>query len=268
MIVEISSLRADDAAFDVSDPRDVAALFRAEDEHFWHRARARVVRDRLRALGLGRGARFLDVGCGAGSVAVGLRREGFDVTGVDGHRSLLEVAERRDPALTLWLHDLRRGTRELPAHDFDAAGLFDVIEHLDDPVGALREALACVKPGACVVGTVPALMMLWSGIDEHQGHRTRYSTRTLRAVLERVEGARVVEIAPFFRVLVPMLVVQRRIVGRRGDAVSAAQNLAIPPRPLNAALYALSLAEHRMARVLDATPLEGASIWFALRRER
>jgi 2-polyprenyl-3-methyl-5-hydroxy-6-metoxy-1,4-benzoquinol methylase len=41
--------------------------------------------------------------------------------------------------------------------DFDAVGLFDVIEHLDDPGSALRLALRLAKLGGFVVGTVPAL---------------------------------------------------------------------------------------------------------------
>jgi SAM-dependent methyltransferase len=188
------------------------------------------------------------------------------VTGVDGHRDLLHVARCRSSAVRLWLHDLRRGTSELPAHDFDAVGLFDVIEHLDDPAAALRDALACVRPGGAVVGTVPALMALWSGIDEHAGHKLRYTVRQLRALLEGVPDAKAIEIAPFNRTLVPLLWVQRRWVLRRGDDASAARNLSVPFAPVNGGLYALVMLEHRLAPILDRTPLGGSSIWFSLRR--
>jgi SAM-dependent methyltransferase len=265
-LLEISALADDDPAFDISDEQSTRALLRAEEHHFWHRSRNRIILSRLGRLGVAPGARFLELGCGAGCVASDLCSAGYAVTGVDGHRNLLRIARRRSAAIHLWLHDLRRGTAELPAHDFDAAGLFDVIEHLDDPQAALREALACVRPGGLVVGTVPALMALWSSVDEHAGHKVRYSVSSLRALLERLSHATVIEVAPFNRVLVPLLWAQRRWIGRRGDDASTARNLDVPFAPVNRALYALVMLEHRLAPVLDGSPIGGASIWFALRR--
>jgi SAM-dependent methyltransferase len=262
----ISGLDEDDPSFDLSGDRDVAALLDAEQRHFWHRTRNRIVVDRLARLGVGRGARLLELGCGGGCVSAALRRAGLHVTGVDGHRRLLEVAARRDPALRLWQHDLRRGVAELPEHDFDAAGLFDVLEHLDDPLAALEGTVACVKPGGLVAGTVPALMLLWSSIDRHSGHKLRYSRRTLGDLLGRVRGARVLTVAPFNRVLVAPMLAQRRRVGRGRGVDDAVENLAVPPRAVNGLLGAAVLAEHCLARWLDRTPIEGASLWFALRR--
>jgi SAM-dependent methyltransferase len=266
--LEISALAEDDPAFNISGDESTPALLSAEERHFWHRSRNRIILSRLARLGITPGARFLELGCGAGCVASELARAGYEVTGVDGHRDLLRIARRRSPALRLWLHDLRRGTGELPARDFDAAGLFDVIEHLDDPAAALREALACVRPGGFVLGTVPALMALWSAVDEHSGHKLRYSAAHLRALLEGLSQATVIEITPFNRVLVPLLWAQRRWVGRRGDEASAVRNLGVPFAPVNRMLYALVMLEHRLAPILDKTPLGGASIWFALRREQ
>jgi hypothetical protein len=83
-------------------------------------------------------------------------------------------------------------------------------------------------------------------------------------LLEGVNGASVIEIAPFFRSLVPLLWIQRRFVGRRGDAAGAVQNLSVPNWPLNAALFSMVTLEHRLATLLDRAPLPGASLWFAL----
>jgi SAM-dependent methyltransferase len=155
---------------------------------------------------------------------------------------------------------------------FDVVGLFDVIEHLDDPVKALASALGFAKPGGFVVGTVPALMALWSSIDEHAGHKTRYSEPALRAVLGAVDGARVLSIAPFFRALVPLVWMQRRMLDRTRDAdrrshiAASVQNLQVPMRPLNAALLAVTTVEHALAPILQRVPLPGASMWFALVR--
>ncbi len=265
-----SELLPDDAAFDISDEADVRALLRAEEAHFWHRARNAFIRRKIEALGVRPGARVLELGCGAGCVSAELARAGYEVTGVDGHRSLLAVACTRAPQARFFCHDLRRGLPDVERGTFDVVGLFDVVEHLDDPVQALGEALRFAKPAGYVVGTVPALMALWSSIDVHAGHKTRYSKRTLAATLGAVRGARVLEIEPFFRSLVPLLWAQRRCVGKpdgaepHEHAKAAVHNMRVPPFPINAALLAIATAEHALALRLRQAPLPGASLWFAL----
>ena len=243
-------LTPDDPSFDISDEADVSALLLAEERHFWHRARNRFIVGKLESLSIGAGARVLELGCGAGCVAAELSRAGYDVTGVDGHRALIEVARARAPAARFLCRDLRQGISELDGQSFDLVCLFDVIEHLDAPQVALDMATGLVRPGGYVVGTVPALMSLWSAIDEHSGHKTRYSKSALTSVVSRTEGATVVEVSPFFRSLVPIMWAQRRLIGRRPSSESSVQNLRVPPRPLNAALFAMVTLEHAPSRAL------------------
>jgi 2-polyprenyl-3-methyl-5-hydroxy-6-metoxy-1,4-benzoquinol methylase len=252
--------------YDVSAESMVRALFAAEARHFWHLTRNRLIAGRLRALGLAPGARLIELGCGSGGVANALAQAGYAVTAVDGHRSLLEIAAARPGPLTLWQHDLRLGTDGFPERDFDAAGLFDVIEHLDDPAAGLAAALRCVRPGGLLLGTVPALMGLWSNVDVAAGHKTRYSKRRLAALLAGVAGARLREVTYFNRVLVPLLWL-RRLGARTASAAEVARDLSVPAAPINHALKAIVLAEHRLGPVLDRTPLPGSSLWFALQRQ-
>lgn len=260
----ISELAEDEPSFDVRGDA-IAELTAAEDAHFWHRTRNRIIADKLARLGLGP-CRLVELGCGAGAVAAHLSARGHDVVGVEGHRRLVEIAAERAPSASFWVHDLRRGTHELPVRDFDVAALFDVLEHLDEPVSALENALTLVRPRGFVVGTVPASMRLWSAVDERAGHKLRYSRRSLQPVLGAVRGAEVVEITPFFRTLVPLLLVQRRIFARKADAIGTRTNLSVPPKPINAALARLAEMENALSTWLDRLPVEGASLWFALRK--
>jgi SAM-dependent methyltransferase len=261
-----SALEANDAGFSVANERYIAALSRAEDRHFWHRSRNRMIADRLGALGLHPPARILELGCGGGAVAASLSRAGYRVTGVDGHVSRVLQAAARAPEAEFIVHDLRGGAQGLFPEPFDAVGLFDVIEHLDDPGAALQEALALVRPRGVLVGTVPALMSLWSDVDVHARHRLRYEAGPLATLLGGVSGGTDVQVRHFNRLLVPMLWLQRKVVVSPDVAETAESNFKVPPAPLNAALYAFLRAEHHLAPLLDRTPLPGASLWFSVRR--
>ena len=71
---------------------------------------------------------------------------------------------------------------EMPFADdsFDLAVSLDVIEHLEDDLGALRELRRVVAPGGALLVTVPAYQWLWSGHDEINHHHRRYTRRSLQ----------------------------------------------------------------------------------------
>jgi 2-polyprenyl-3-methyl-5-hydroxy-6-metoxy-1,4-benzoquinol methylase len=103
------------------------------------------------------GGRLLDVGCGPGLLLDEARRRGYDTLGLELSRASAEHA--RD-ALGL---DVRELALEDFADDsylpgFDVVVLADVIEHLDDPVGAIARCRALLRPGGvlCIVTPDPA----------------------------------------------------------------------------------------------------------------
>jgi SAM-dependent methyltransferase len=98
--------------------------------------------------------RLLDVGCGPGLLLDEARSAGYDVVGVELSR---EAALHARDALGL-------DVREVALEDFDDAGGFDVvvladvIEHVDDPVGAIARCADLLRPGGvlCVVTPDPS----------------------------------------------------------------------------------------------------------------
>ncbi|HET7755159.1 MAG TPA: class I SAM-dependent methyltransferase, partial [Anaeromyxobacteraceae bacterium] len=238
----------------------------AEDRHFWHATRNELIAERLARAGVESPARVLELGCGGGCVAAHLSRAGYRVVGVDGSVARLREAAARAPNARFLAHDLGLGVPAEAGADFDAAGLFDVVEHLDDPVSALAAAVASVRPGGLVVGTVPAEMALWSVVDQAAGHRLRYDVPGLGEMLRRVVGAEVVEVVPFNRAIYPVLWLQRRLAARDASA-AAVQSLRVPAAPLNA-LFGRLLRAERRGRLPVASRWPGTSIWFALRRDR
>jgi len=69
---------------------------------------------------------------------------------------------------------------------FDAVGLFDVMEHLEEERPVLEAAHRVLRPGGILLVTVPANESLWSYFDVLACHKRRYGKAQLR---ERLVGA-------------------------------------------------------------------------------
>ncbi len=166
------------------------------------------------------GGPLFDVGGGGGVVARALVAAGHEAVVVEpdaagagaAHASGLRPVVRA----TLRSGGFRDGT--LPA-----AGLFDVLEHIEDDVGFLRDLAAVMAPGATLYATVPAYRWLWSADDEVSGHFRRYTRRSLERVVTE-GGLSVVYLSHCFAILplpilvartIPSLVGLRRPGGRR-----------------------------------------------------
>jgi SAM-dependent methyltransferase len=103
------------------------------------------------------GMRVLDVGCGPGSITVGLADAVApgEVLGIDLQADQIAVArERANEAgvgnVRFEVADLSTGL-ELPHAYFDAAFAHAVLMHLHDPISALAEILRVLRPGGLIV---------------------------------------------------------------------------------------------------------------------
>jgi 2-polyprenyl-3-methyl-5-hydroxy-6-metoxy-1,4-benzoquinol methylase len=67
---------------------------------------------------------------------------------------------------------------------FSAAVSYNVLEHIDDDIGALRSMAALVRPGGHVIIVVPAFEWAMSPADVATGHVRRYTRKSMRAAME------------------------------------------------------------------------------------
>jgi len=96
----------------------------------------------------------------------------------------------------------------LPSEDsghYSAAVSYNVLEHIEDHVGALRSIARLVRPGGAVVLIVPAFMFAMSPVDIATGHVRRYTKKTMRAALteaglevERVQYANALGLVGYY----------------------------------------------------------------------
>jgi SAM-dependent methyltransferase len=190
-----------------------AALFAAEDRHFWFRARNEVLAGVVRQIvgSFDAGYRVLEVGCGTGNVLRVLEQVCVHghVTGMDLHDEGLQYARQRVKC-PLIAGDIHTTTFEQPFH---LIGLFDVLEHLPDDVRILQALRRNLAPSGRLLLTVPAHQALWSYSDEYGGHYRRYSPQQLRAVLEEA-GFHVEFSTQFMMMLYPFMKLGRLWNGR------------------------------------------------------
>jgi len=191
---------------------------------------------------------IVDVGAGTGFVASGLQAAGFEVIAVEPHSDGALLAHQR-------------GLEHVVCGSFDdvgfspstiaAIGLFDVLEHIEDDVGALIRFREVLKPEGRLYITVPSYQFLFSSEDLVVNHFRRYTVGSCARVLARA-GFEVEYHSYFFTLLLVPIFVLRAIpyrLGRRQTAdierVAAAHNLS-------------SAASRAVDRILD---LEGR--WIA-----
>jgi SAM-dependent methyltransferase len=158
------------------------------------------------------GGRVIDIGCGAGNMPKAIKhyRPGLDVYGLEFAHAAVTEAQRDARGVTF----IEGSADQLPLADgsFDAAVMFDVLEHVPDPPRLLAEVTRILRPGGVFHVFCPLegdlknpygwLWKLgWKAKRIHCGHIQQFTTGTLeRAVRDAgLElSKRVWSLHPFF----------------------------------------------------------------------
>jgi 2-polyprenyl-3-methyl-5-hydroxy-6-metoxy-1,4-benzoquinol methylase len=186
------------------------ALYRGmcDDAYLSEEAGRRATADRLLDLIAAHvpSGRLLDVGCGHGLLLDQARARGYETVGLE-----LSRAAARHARETLGLD-----VRELPLEAFDdgrngdAPGSFDVVvladvlEHLDDPVGAIDRCARLLRPGGvlCVVTPDPSSLTARAAGARWWGYLPAHTMLLPRRTLRELISARGLVISadvPFVR---------------------------------------------------------------------
>jgi SAM-dependent methyltransferase len=132
--------------------------------------------------------RWLDVGCGAGTLMRAARGRGWEVVGT-------EVAERAAAAVEADGFDVRLGELDqldLPEAGFDVVSMVEVLEHVEDIDGFLNAGAEKLRPGGVLYLTTPhargissrLLGASWSIVCPPE-HLQLFSVAGLREVIHR-----------------------------------------------------------------------------------
>lgn len=96
---------------------------------------------------------LLDIGCGSGRIAHILLQKGYKVFGIDFSETALARARKR--GLDVKRANLDEGIPE-PDHSYDVVWAGDIIEHVFDPIGLLKDVQRVLKPGGVLIFSIPS----------------------------------------------------------------------------------------------------------------
>jgi len=124
----------------------------------------------------------IEVGSGLGDYALEWAPHfaKFTATEADPERLLL-LKERLHGHPSIDVRELLLPTEE--RGQYTGAVSYNVLEHIEDHVSALRSMARLVRPGGRVVLIVPAFMFAMSPVDIATGHVRRYTKKTMRAAM-------------------------------------------------------------------------------------
>lgn len=199
-------------AADISYPEaGNRTCFELEDQSFWFRHRNSCIISAVKRF-CAPGAVIFDIGGGNGFTTKALQDEGFESVLVEPGAEGAANARKRGVknVICAALQDLDPGGQAIPA-----AGLFDVLEHVEDAARFLKTVCGRMEKGGYIFITVPAHMSLWSYEDALAGHFRRYGIKQIGRELEEA-GFTAVYSTYFFGFLVLPILLFKAIPGKLG----------------------------------------------------
>jgi 2-polyprenyl-3-methyl-5-hydroxy-6-metoxy-1,4-benzoquinol methylase len=212
------------------------------ENHWWFRVREQAILQLLRRRQPPGGWKtILDIGCGDALFFPELMRLGE----VEGVEPVAEIIGPENPFRER-IHVGSFDESFRPRKRYSLILMLDVLEHLEDPVAALRQAVSLLEPGGSLLITVPAFRLLWTSHDTLNDHFTRYTKASFRRVAK--QGA--MNIAEsrylFFWLFLAKLGVRAKeaILGSKPDIPK------VPPPVVNNFLSWISRLEEKMLGAL------------------
>lgn len=134
-----------------------------------------------------RKGKLLDIGCSNGSFVHSAQKMGWQAFGMELEKKSIEIA--RSFGLTVFTKDLM--TQALPAGSFQVVTMWQVLEHLADPIMILNEIRRILKPGGVLALSTPNIssigwMLLkgqWGAI-EPDVHLNLFNSKGVRKIAE------------------------------------------------------------------------------------
>ncbi|MDQ7075205.1 MAG: class I SAM-dependent methyltransferase [Gammaproteobacteria bacterium] len=234
-------------------------LYAVEKENFWFiTRRERIISTFTRYVS--KTSQIFEIGAGTGYVAQGLQKEGYKIAIGEIHLSGLRYAKKNGIS-ECYQFDLFTPPFQ---NEFNAIGMFDVLEHFEKDVLALTQVSKMLKPEGILLVSVPAHQWLWGQDDILAAHKRRYNKASLIATINK-SGLEVLEAKYFFITILPLLYL-RKILNRNKENEKIRNNSFHIHPMLNKILLSIIRLENHISNWLPN--IAGGSLLIVAQRKK
>jgi SAM-dependent methyltransferase len=134
-----------------------------------------------------KGGRLLDIGCGRGEFLFLCKKAGYSVQGLEVNEYDVKYVQKNGINCFFgYLDDFAANFKKTGGEFFDCVTFFEVIEHLTDPRGFLKDVHSILKPGGVAVFSTPfrERIEVFKMTDYPPGHVVRWNEVSLSRVLK------------------------------------------------------------------------------------
>lgn len=233
----------------------------SEQNNFWFIGRNRIILYVVeKHSGLKDKLKFLEIGCGNGVVLENLQKNTeYDLFGSDIYVQGLRNASSRLKDVELIQID---ATKFIDDNKFDAIGMFDVLEHIEEDKQVLVNTYKSLKPGGCLYITVPQYKFLWSELDNIAFHKRRYTRKEIKGKLQEA-GYKIEYLGSFVFFLFPLMIFSRMFLKlRKSDKISGQEEF-VSGKFINSILQFFIYLDELLIRFGVQLPFGGSIICVA-----
>jgi len=164
-------------------PEEYSLHAKLEDNHWWFKARRRIILTILQRFSPQEYQHLAEVGCGTGGNLKFLSHYYKHIIGVDISAYAVDYARQRVSGDII--HGEFSAALKTRWNQLEIILLADVIEHIEQDHNFLQELIRSMRPNTLLLITAPAHPSLWSPHDVALGHKRRYTMDTFQQLWSR-----------------------------------------------------------------------------------
>jgi len=220
--------------------------FKLEKDNWWFRVRRNIVLSLIKKYKISKEGEIFDFGCGSGYLVGYLQKLGYNVSGSDISQEAIEFGKAKD------IHGLevvQNDQIKTQNGGFEVILTLDVIEHIEDDLGAIRAIQEALKPGGTAIITVPAYQWMWGVQDEVAHHFRRYNMKSLLKLFEHTNLSVVKK--SYFNTFLFLPIATVRLVSKLLKLESRESDFELNNKFINKILFTIFNIEAKLLRSLN-----------------
>lgn len=227
------------------DPKAYLEMNSVEQRHWWFVARRKIIESVINGLNLPANAKILEIGCGTGG-NLGLLSCYGSVDAIEMNADAISIVRTTYGDNVRVIQGCLPGVSPDLVGQYDLVCMFDVLEHIEDDRGTLRDVRSLLNSSGQLLLTVPAYSWLWGKHDEFLHHKRRYTLSRLEDCLIQ-NGLFPKKLSYFNCWLFPLVA-----IGRLFDKVfkpTSSTGTGVPPEGVNKLLQTIFASEQLLLKL-------------------